>query len=645
MSRFYNLEYTLFYTLADHLFEDAVSNKFKEKDSFTLNDYNSIQKSIHGLLNSNAAQHLYGKDNIKLFEYNDVLVLKNINNDSMILFEDFELKKPGNEKYNEIFQDALRKVYDILQENSLGIYSERFQNIETNMKELKDFDMDHDDLMLFTELITSSPPAQKLMRCESIEDFLSKKLNTQQKIELEINDSFYKHYKNIESVPYFNLFDSNSEHERYERISNFINNDLRMDSLIPMSLDETTTEYKFVTVKKNNKVIGGFSIEDKENYYNIYSIDLLRTEDNKENYIEILNQLNNVIKDDKRILLKTSGLENIHLKDAIVEVNGSKYIKDLKEIENFEQIVICINENGISRKHKGNIFKLLNSEKSLNVLNELHKNIQKFKEKIENLDRVQFNYLMTSKNIKEKDKKYSLLGFEFNKNIFQIKDNDIEKMKTLVFETLVKSGINLDMFQQIELEEDLAQKSRFNIQNESFDSKSFEYKFNDLYDFLLSKSIIKNDKKIKIYRLETNTSIEESKNGRGLYNIELLDSQKNDTYVADRYDRRMPHQEPLIKDIFDRNYSESSTHKEWFFGFKSKEQMTNWFDSSTLKEMEDSQNLKIVVYEVNESSIIGNHKQVIFKKKESEKKYEIKISDFLEIKAPQVKNVRKNKNA
>lgn len=645
MSRFYSIEYTAFYTLADHLFEDAASNIIRNKSHFTLNDYNSIQKSIHGLLNSSAGQHLYGKDNIKLFDYNDVLVIKNIKNDSILLFEDFELKKSGNEIYNEKLKEPLTEIYEIFKKNSSGIYFERFKEVEKNMREVIDVNMDNDDLMLFAELINESFSAQRLMRCESIEDFLSKKLNTKQEIELEVNDSFYKHYKNIESVPYFDLFDSNSEHEKYERISYFLNNDLRMDSIIPMSLDETTTEYKFVTVKKNNKVIGGLSIEDNQDYYNIYSIDLIQSEDNTGNYLTIFNKIHDSIKDEKRLLLKTSRTENINLKEAVENINLPKYIKNQNDIDDFEKIVILINENAISIKNKKEIFNSLNTQNPKEVLNKIERDKNILKEKIENLDRIQFNFLMTSKIIKENEKKYSLLGFEFNKNIFQSSENNVDEMNVIIFDALHKSGINLDMLQKIALEEDIKLKSNFNIANETFESKSFEYKFNDLYDFLSSQNIIKNKNKIQIYRLETNDDLEKTKNGRGLYNIDLLDSNKNDTYVSDRYDRRMPHQEPLIKDIFNRNYVGDSSHKEWFFGFKNKEQMANWFDESILKEMEKSQNVKVSVYEIDEHSVIGNNKQAIFKKGNSVKKYEIKISEFLNIQnLNKIKNVRKLKN-
>lgn len=636
MSRFYTTEFTLFYTLADHLFEDSAANIIKNKHEFNIDDYNSIQKSIFNLLTGSAGNNIYGKNNIKLFEYEDILVLKNMKDNSLILFEDFELKKDGNESLNNALQEPLKLIYETLQQNSEDSYFQRFKHLKDNMKEVSEIEMSDTDLKNFIELTTHSYTANKIMSCESLNDIIAKKLNLNQDITLESNDSFYKHYKNIESIVYFDLFEYKSDHERYERISNFLNNDLRMDSIIPVSLDESSAEYKFITVKKNNKAIGGFSMENKEDYYNIYSIDLIESENNKENYIDILNKLSTLIENDKKILVRTDYSKNQSFKDAVDSVDNYMYIKDRKDIDNFENLIVLLHENGVKNAEKDIVIKSFDVNNSDRILINTQKNIHKIKEKIENMDRVQFNYLMMANNCKESNKNFDLLGFDSKNNSFKSEEGDLNIIKEKITSSLNSLNINLDMFQNIALEDDLNKKAKMNILDDCLD-----YKFNYLYDFLSEQNIIKNRNKVKLYRLESSPILEDKGNERGLYNIDILNSTKVDTYIEDRYDRRMPHNEPLIKEVFNRDYQDYSDQKQWFFAFKNKEQMTSWFEESILKDMENKHNVKVVVYETEERFVIGNHKQSIFQKDKSKKINEMKISDLLENKT--VKQSIKNK--
>lgn len=99
----------------------------------------------------------------------------------------------------------------------------------------------------------------------------------------------------------------------------------------------------------------------------------------------------------------------------------------------------------------------------------------------------------------------------------------------------------------------------------------------------------------------------------------------------------IPQDDDNIMLLFTDKYS---YYREWFFGFKNKEQLKNWFSDDNDIEQLKVKNMKVVEYTVPKIFLIESNKQVIFKKEHASKINSYTIEEFLN--AEKIKKVNKN---
>lgn len=144
-----------------------------------------------------------------------------------------------------------------------------------------------------------------------------------------------------------------------------------------------------------------------------------------------------------------------------------------------------------------------------------------------------------------------------------------------------------------------------------WDSKPIAYiHYNRLYDFYLEKENLDNSKKIKIYRIEGDS-------GKGIY-MDLKHKSKAITSNFDlSYNTPSPMADSCLKTIFgSRRFVHVDYQKQWFFGFKNKDEILKWFKSEEgmFDFISEHGKAKVVEYEIDESDSMLGEFQIAFKK-------------------------------
>jgi hypothetical protein len=144
-----------------------------------------------------------------------------------------------------------------------------------------------------------------------------------------------------------------------------------------------------------------------------------------------------------------------------------------------------------------------------------------------------------------------------------------------------------------------------------WDSKPIAYiHYNRLYDFYLEKENLESSKKIKIYRIEGDT-------GKGIY-MDLVHKGKAITSHFDlSYNTPSPMEDSCLKTIFgSRRFVHADYQKQWFFGFKNKDEILKWFKSEDgmFDFISEYGKAKVVEYEIKESESMLGEFQIAFKK-------------------------------
>lgn len=151
----------------------------------------------------------------------------------------------------------------------------------------------------------------------------------------------------------------------------------------------------------------------------------------------------------------------------------------------------------------------------------------------------------------------------------------------------------------------------------------FALHYNRIYDFYIDNKHIDINNRVKVYRVEGDS-------GKGIY----MDLSGKDLSITSEFDvsnsTPAPMEDGGLKSIFGaRKYVTEDYQKQWFFGFKDKEQLLDWFKSEEgmIEYIEKHGNAKVVEYEVNYEDVISGEFQTAFKKANAEKITSYPIAD------------------
>jgi hypothetical protein len=164
--------------------------------------------------------------------------------------------------------------------------------------------------------------------------------------------------------------------------------------------------------------------------------------------------------------------------------------------------------------------------------------------------------------------------------------------------------------------------------------------YNSLYDFFIEHNRIESYDISTLYRLE-------AENGDGIitYLAEQGDEISNDYY----YDTRTkpgPGEDTVLKSLFTResgsNFRQYS--KDWFFSFKNKGQLLEWFDEELSKIIIDKSKNKVYVaeYIVPAHETLNTKSQTVFRRKNAKKLKKILFSEFLLKEQNTIESILKN---
>jgi hypothetical protein len=138
--------------------------------------------------------------------------------------------------------------------------------------------------------------------------------------------------------------------------------------------------------------------------------------------------------------------------------------------------------------------------------------------------------------------------------------------------------------------------------------------YNKLYDSLVEKKVTPSEK-IKLYRIEGDS-------GKGIY-MDLIGKDKPISSEFDFTNKTpAPMEDGALKSIFgSREYNSEEYQKEWNFAFKSKQDITKWFDSDKglLDYIIKHGSAKVCEYEVNQNEVITTNHQAVFRIGKSKK--------------------------
>jgi hypothetical protein len=132
--------------------------------------------------------------------------------------------------------------------------------------------------------------------------------------------------------------------------------------------------------------------------------------------------------------------------------------------------------------------------------------------------------------------------------------------------------------------------------------------YNKIYDLLVEKKVTPSEK-IKLYRVEGDS-------GKGIY----MDLKEKEKPISSEFDvtskTPAPMEDGSLKSIFgSRQYNPEEYQKEWNFAFKSKKDITKWFDSDKglLDYIIKHGAAKVCEYEINQSEALTTEHQAIFR--------------------------------
>lgn len=166
--------------------------------------------------------------------------------------------------------------------------------------------------------------------------------------------------------------------------------------------------------------------------------------------------------------------------------------------------------------------------------------------------------------------------------------------------------------------------------------------YNKIYDYLIDKEIIKNNETIKILRIE-------DEKGLGLYrSMENIGDSLSDNFDFSRNIQPSPIEDQIIASLYHNEAEDKNLLKNWYFGFKNKNQIFKWLEEGKESSIynfviKKNPEILIVEYEVPKSQLLASDKQVVFKKETAKVLNKYKLKDLKKIESLEIEKTLENK--
>lgn len=649
--------YSTFFSLTERLLKEAYSLISYKQNDFNIEEYNTAQKLVFRVLNEPYSKDLFGKDRYSMVLYHGALAIHdnqtNKNETSLGTLVPYEILE--NKKFLDSFVNTINIVKEKVETPNVPTYERMNMFNKAGKIDIFFNDLDNE---YYNSFKIKSEIVQKLSKPENLKFLIMQKLNNENDvIKVEKSDFFVEHYQKLTKNSYLNILEETDvNNEKFaNKFLHSLMNDFGYRNVVQSGIDESNDEMLFFSVSVNGKTVGGTTVFERNNYFEINNIDVVAKYDNVDFIKKSLQEIVKNLPSGISIICNMERKETSeNMLSAIKEFNNESEIKiysSPNEVKAFKELNKFYELNNISEEDR----KIISSEHFAEIIKNIENNpdVNKFyseklesygrPENISNIDRKSF---LEKAMYKTQDEKSINDYFMYDRNFIR-KGIDIENtneplknIEKTVFEItnnlLISMNIYLDLFQKEALKDNIEK----NITTARYEARH-EYNFNHVYDFLCEENIIKTKAKTKIYRLEANDN-KLSSQSTSLYKQDTLKGDKERNYIHNLYDRRGPVSEKGLNYVFHKDNAQEGFCQEWFFAFKNKEQLTRWLDEESLKTLNQG-DVKIGIYEVDNNMMMESRRQVIFKKEKSKKISQENIFDFLENDISKPKTKRKIK--
>lgn len=494
----------------------------------------------------------------------------------------------------------------------------------------------------FNKFLINFPEYNFFFKKKTIQEIITSKANNE--LEIIKKDSFVDHYNDIKTIFPSGFYEKfKDENEEFYKIKQFIKYDLELDYLYDE--EELVDKDIWFTFKKNNEYLGGAYIHSDKYSTFLDRLNILKYERNEINIKKALKNIINQpeVKNDL-ILFNTSIFSDYFSNKEIRKINKDKRIYfSMNEHKLFLDMSFFIESNNLENYKE-------------EILNDFYHKVIIEKQHYINSDKFEYQKDIFNNSIKEKylknDEIKEILDREsFINNIIYkhtpdlLYDHLTKKLKRLDFifeDTIDKKTKNSSVTKNLikfldKIDIPIKEESRLLIfsnihkigefiESEQYDyqkeknNEYFKFNYNILYDFLIDNNILPKGNLVKLYRLE---NLNEEGIYRGKNNI------FNRNKMLEYSDKKLPHQERNLCQIFNSDIIENNYLKNLYFGFSNEIQLKNWF----LHDIKDLTNAKVKLfeYEINENYLLSTSKQVAFLKDRSISKKELNLNNFLGI--------------